>query len=199
MRRMLVCLAVLAAVGTQALEAQECRTRGNRTECRSRTGSWAIVHDRSPSRSPWEAAQFGVRGGYDFEEDVGSAGAQLRIPLVPQLLLVPSADVFFGDGDDEGGAAEWQLNGDLVLRPAGLGGLYGGVGVAFLNRDGVENGDDEDDDGGTEVGYNLLVGLESGRIGGTSLRPFVEARWTAVDDYQPFRLVAGFNVPISGF
>ena len=146
MRRMLVGLAVLAAVGTQALEAQECRTRNDRTECRSRTGRWAIVHDRSPSRSPWEAAQFGVRGGYDFEEDVGSAGAQLRIPLVPQLLLVPSADVFFGDGDDEGGAAEWQLNGDLVLRPAGLGGLYGGAGVAFLNRDDVEDEDEDDDD-----------------------------------------------------
>ncbi len=37
MRRMLVCLAVLATVGTQALEAQECRTRGHRTECRDRS------------------------------------------------------------------------------------------------------------------------------------------------------------------
>jgi len=28
--------------------------------------------------------------------------------------------------------------------------------------------------------------------------PFVEGRWTSVDDYDAFRLVAGFNVPISG-
>ena len=49
------------------------------------------------------------------EEDVGSAGAQLRIPVVPQLLLGPSADVFFGDD-----APEWQVNGDLVIRPVGL-------------------------------------------------------------------------------
>lgn len=198
MTRTLVCLAMLAVLGTQALEAQECRTRNRRTECRDRSRTWVVVHDRSASRSPWEAAQFGVRGGYDFEEDVGSAGAQLRIPVVPQLLLVPSADVFFGDGGDEGGGAEWQLNGDLALRPAELGGVYGGMGVAFLNRDGVEDEDGEDDDG-TEVGYNLFLGLESGRVGGTRLRPFVEARWTGVDDYTPFRLTAGFNVPISGF
>lgn len=191
MRRMLVCLAVLAAVGTQALEAQECRTRNRRTECRDRSRTWVVVHDRTPARAPWEAAQFGVRGGYDFEEDVGSAGAQIRIPIVPQLLLVPSADVFFGDD-----APEWQLNGDLVIRPYQLGGVYGGGGVALLSRD---DPDDLEDDEETEVGYNLLVGLESGRINGTSLRPFVEARWTGMDDYMPFRLVAGFNVPISGF
>lgn len=195
MTRTLVCLAALAMLGTQALEAQQCRTRGNRTECHDRSRRWVVVHDRDRSPSPWESAQFGVRGGYDFEEDVGSAGAQLRIPLVPQLLLVPSADVFFGDDDEDGGAAEWQLNGDLVLRPAELGGVYGGVGVAFMNRDDPEDLDEDDEE--TEVGYNLLLGLESGRFGGTSLRPFVEARWTGVDDYLPFRLVAGFNVPIS--
>ena len=198
MRRTLVCLAVLAMAGTQALEAQDCRTRGRRTECRDRSRTWVVVHDRDERRSPWEAAQFGVRGGYDFEEDMGSAGAQLRIPLVPQLLVVPSADVFFGDDEDEArGAAEWQLNADLVLRPAELGGVYGGVGVAFMDRDDPEDLDEDDDE--TEVGYNLLLGLESGRLGGTSLRPFVEARWTGVEDYLPFRLVAGFNVPISRF
>ncbi|HEX2189515.1 MAG TPA: hypothetical protein VHG51_11485 [Longimicrobiaceae bacterium] len=187
MTRSLVCLALLALAGPQVLEAQECRTRGNRTECRDRSRSWVVVTDRSPSR--WEAARFGVRGGYDFEEGVGSAGAQLRIPVVPQLLLVPSADVFFDDGP-----SEWQLNADLMLRPDDLAGLYGGVGAALLSRDDPDEPGDETD---TEVGYNLFVGLESGRVRGTSLRPFVEARWTGVDDYVPFRLVAGFNVPIS--
>lgn len=186
MRRLLVCLAVMAAVGVQDLAAQ-CRTRGNRTECRDRSRTWVVVRERQAPRAR-PGPQFGVRGGYDFEEDVGSAGAQLRIPVVAQLLVVPSADVFFGDG------ASWQLNGDLALRPDDLAGVYGGVGVALLNRDDPEG---PDDDRETEVGYNLFLGLESGRFRGTSVRPFVEARWTGVDDDVPFRLAAGFNVPIS--
>lgn len=188
MRRTLVCLAMLALAGTQALEAQECRTRGGRTECRDRSRTWVVVTERSQSR--WESTQFGVRGGYDFQEDAGSAGAQLRVPLAPQLLLVPSADVFFGDGP-----SDWQLNGDLMIRPEDLAGLYGGVGVALLSRDDPA---DPAEDRETRVGFNLFAGLESGRVRGTSLRPFVEARWTGVEDYFPFRLAAGFNVPISG-
>ena len=186
MNRPLVCLAVLTLAGTQALDAQ-CRTRGSRTECREHSREWVVVAERSPSR--WESTGFGVRGGYDFAEDVGSAGAQLRLPVAAQLLVVPSGDVFFGDGP-----SEWQLNADLALRPYDLGGLYGGAGLALLSRDDPDDPEEETD---TEVGYNLFVGLESGRFRGTGLRPFVEARWTGVDDYLPFRLVAGFNVPIS--
>ena len=48
----------------------------------------------------------------------------------------------------------------------------------------------------TTAGWNLVAGIEVGRI--TALRPFVEGRWTGVDDFQGFRLVAGVNVPING-
>jgi len=185
MIRLLVCLAVLTVVGVQDLSAQ-CRTRGNRTECRDRSRTWVVVHERTEDR----AAQFGVRGGYDFDAEAGSAGAQFRVPVVSQLLVLPSADVYFGSG-----GAEWQLNADLALRPDDLAGLYGGIGAALLNRD--PDPDDLDDDDGTQVGFNLFVGMESGRIRGTRVRPFVEARWTGVNDDFPFRLVAGFNVPIS--
>lgn len=136
--------------------------------------------------------EFGVRGGYDFEDEGGTAGAQLRFPLVPQLVLAPSFDVFFGD--DAG--SEWQLNADAAIRPGVLGGLYFGGGAAFLNRD-FEPGD-FDEDSETEVGFNLFVGLDGGRISGSVVRPFVEGRWTSVDDYDAFRLAAGINVPISG-
>ncbi len=162
-----------------------------RDEERRRERERERARDRARSHSlfGWaEPAQFGVRGGYDFEDDAGMAGAQLRIPLGYFLTLAPSGDVFFGDSRNE-----FQINADLLVRPLALGGLYGGIGAAFLNRE-----FDALDDGETEVGLNLILGLESGRIRNTTLRPFVEGRWTTVEDYDAFRLAAGFNVPISG-
>jgi hypothetical protein len=132
--------------------------------------------------------EFGVRGGYDFDADVGSAGAQVRIPLVRQLLVVPSGDVFFAD---EGEGTEWQVNADLVARPDELGGLYGGVGAAFLRTDFDADGDQE-----VEAGYNLIAGMEAGSLLQTRVRPFVEARWSFVDEADPFRLVVGINTPV---
>jgi hypothetical protein len=134
------------------------------------------------------AAEFGVRGGYDFDAEVGSAGSQLRIPIIRQLLLVPSGDVFFSDGD---AGADWQLNADLLARPDELGGLYVGAGAAFMRED--FDGDAEEE---VEVGYNLLAGMEAGALLGTRLRPFAEARWTFVDDLDPFRIVFGLNAPV---
>lgn len=132
--------------------------------------------------------EFGVRGGYDFDADVGSAGAQVRIPLIRQLLLVPSGDVYFAD-DGEG--TDWQVNADLVARPDDLGGLYGGIGAAFMQTDFDADGESE-----VEAGYNLLAGIEAGAILRTRVRPFAEARWSFVDEADPFRLVAGINAPV---
>ena len=206
-----VCLlAALLALGTAADAAAQTRCYvwrdGRRVECerdrerererereRRREAERRRERERSRTVLVWggrgDPAQFGVRGGYDFDADVGTAGAQLRVPLAQGLALAPSADVFFNDSP-----TEWQINADLLLRPAALGGLYGGFGAAFLNRD-FELEDDSD----TEVGLNLILGLESGRIRNTSVRPFVEGRWTTVEDYDAFRLAAGINVPISGF
>jgi hypothetical protein len=213
LRKNVCLLAALLALGTAVDAAAQTRCYvwrdGRRVECdhdrderererereRRREAERRRERERERTRTVivWggrgDPAQFGVRGGYDFEEDVGTAGAQLRIPLAPGLALAPSADVFFNDSP-----TEWQINADLLLRPAALGGLYGGFGAAFLNRD-FELEDDSD----TEVGLNLILGLESGRIRNTSVRPFVEGRWTTVEDYDAFRLAAGINVPISGF
>ena len=169
--RILLCLVMMVALSADLAEAQR-RGRG-----------------RGPD-GPWRAAtvEFGVRGGYDFDADVGSAGAQVRLPIVRQLLLVPSGDVFFSDGEE---GTTWQLNADLVARPDELGGLYAGVGAAFLREDFDADGEQE-----VEAGYNLLAGIESGALLDTRLRPFAEARWSFVDDLDPFRLVVGLNVPV---
>ncbi|HEX8693484.1 MAG TPA: hypothetical protein VF746_13765 [Longimicrobium sp.] len=195
MRRICVGVLGLLLLTAGELSAQRCRTHGRVTVC-ERDRDRDRDRDRERRRGPWRDAgpiEFGVRGGYDFEEEGGTAGAQFRIPLVRQLAIVPSADVFF---DDDESASEWQINADAVLRPDALAGLYFGAGAAFLNRD-FDLGDLEEDSD-TEVGFNLLVGLDGGRISGSSLRPFVEGRWTNVDDYDAFRLNVGINVPISG-
>ncbi|HEX8431361.1 MAG TPA: hypothetical protein VF625_08745 [Longimicrobium sp.] len=184
----LVALLVMSAGEAAAQTRCYVWRDGRRVECNSRERD--RERDRDHARRVFrEPVQFGVRGGFDFEEEVGSAGAQIRIPVAQPILLAPSADVFFDESD-----TQWQINADVLLRPVQLGGVYGGVGAAFVNGD-----FDGDGDNGTETGLNLLVGLDGGRIATTTLRPFVEARWTNVDDYDAFRLVAGFNVPISGW
>lgn len=187
MRRIGLCAIMLLLCAGDLAAQQQCRRYQGVTVC-SRDRDRDRDHDRRRGR--WDAGpvEFGVRGGYDFEDEVATAGAQLRIPVVRQLLVSPSADVFFDDSD-----SEWQINADLLVRPNALAGVYFGAGVAFLNRD-FELLDDAE----TEVGYNLIVGLDGGRFGGTILRPFVEGRWTQVDEFDGFRLAAGFNVPISG-
>jgi hypothetical protein len=168
---MLVCAILLGLLGTESATAQ-CR-RGERCWPWQRRGHAAPV-------------EFGVRGGYDFDDGVGSAGAQFRIPLVRQLPLVPSGDVYFGDS-----LTDWQVNVDLMAVPDELGGLYAGVGAAFVDRD-----FDLADDHEVRAGYNLVAGIDGRQLFDTRIRPFAEARWTHVDEYDPFRLVAGINVPV---
>lgn len=171
--RTTICLTMLLVMGAGTVDAQcrgfMCRD-GDRHRMSQRTGP----------------AEFGVRAGYDFGEDGAMAGAQLRIPVIPQLALMPSGDVFFDDS-----ATEWQLNVDLAVRPRVLGGIYGGAGAAFVDRRFTAGEELE-----TQVGYNLFAGLDGRSILDTRLTPYVEARWTGVEDYRPFRLVVGGNVPL---
>ena len=195
MRKMWVGVIALTLLAASDLAAQRCRTHGsgrNRVTICERDRDRDRDRDRRRHGRDAGPIEFGVRGGYDFEEDGGLAGAQFRIPVVRQFALSPSFDVFFDEN-----ATEWQLNVDALVRPDVLAGLYVGAGAAFLNRDFDDF--DLEEDSETEVGFNLLVGIEAGgRVGRTTLRPFAEARWTSVDEYDAFRLVAGFNVPISG-
>lgn len=129
----------------------------------------------------------GVRSGYDFEGEAWSLGGQARLPFARRLELIPSGDAFF-DTDH----TEWQLNADLAVRLGPRGSLYGGAGLAAVNRP-EEPGDEAE----TRLGTNLFVGLQ---LPGVVLpvRPFAEARWTLVDGESPFRLAFGANVRLGG-
>jgi hypothetical protein len=120
----------------------------------------------------------GPRVGRDFENHAWSAGAQISVPLGRNLELRPSGDLFF----PREGSTGWQLNGDAAIHFGQGGGLYGGGGIAFAHRGG----------GDTKTGYNLFFGLSTAppldRV-----KPFVEFRWTFVNDTSPFRLALGFN------
>jgi hypothetical protein len=127
--------------------------------------------------------QLGPRAGRDFENRAWSLGAQLQLPLRRNFELRPSADLFFPRGGETG----WQANGDAAIRLGQGGGLYAGGGIAFAGLDGGE----------IETGYNLFFGL------GTAppdqrLKPFLEFRWTFVNDTSPFRLALGFSYALTG-
>jgi hypothetical protein len=183
-KRMFGMLALLLVLGSEAAQAQQCRryVGGGVLICRRE-------RDREERREPrWrrDPIEFGIRGGYDFDGHQGSAGAQVRLPVIREFAVEPSFDAFFGD---EG--ASWQGNLDGIIRPSRFGGIYVGGGAAFLRRefnvlDGME----------TKAGWNAILGLNGGRVHDTTLRPFAEGRWTGVGDFSAFRLVAGVNVPV---
>lgn len=167
----------LLLVAATTAEAQCRRTWWGR-ECRNehRGGGW-----------PPSPVEFGVRGGYDFDDESGLAGAQLRVPLVSGLALVPSADVWLDEAP-----TDWQINTDLTFGHRSLGGIYLGGGAAFVHAD--PDGDTSED---TEVGFNAIVGMGGGTLLGSRVRPFAEGRWTILDDDTGFRLTMGIDVPIT--
>jgi len=182
MRGCIVSIVVLVTVLWDAapVEAQ-CRRVGDHEVCIGR------AHDDG-------GVSFGIRGGYAFDQDVGSAGVQLRIPLASFVSIAPSFDVFFDDLDAasvEG--TDWQGNLDLLLRPRGLGGIYAGAGLALAD---VQRVDLDDVSSGTEAGWNLLVGIRGTSFAEVRLTPFAEARWTGIAGEEDFRLVLGMNIPI---
>lgn len=139
------------------------------------------VVDAEAQRGRWSlkpSPQIGVRGGYDYDIDVWSAGGQARWPFGRRgkYQLVPSGDVFFAEGEED-----WQANVDLILSPGPRGGFYFGGGVGYSSRPVV----------GERV-FNRLVGLRLSR------RLYMESRWTNVDGRNLFRLVVGYNLSLGG-
>ena len=121
----------------------------------------------------------GGRAGYDFELKAWSLGAQLRIPVVPGLTLTPSADWFAAT------PAAWQLNLDAAFRLGWYGGLYGGAGLGVVHRAPGTS---------TRTGLNVFAGFTPPRLGRHTVWPYLEARWTLIENRSPFLLVAGVNV-----
>jgi hypothetical protein len=125
----------------------------------------------------------GPRAGRDFENHAWSLGGQVSLPVGENLELRPSGDFFFPKDGDTG----WQINGDAAFHIGKNRSIYGGGGIAFAHPGGGE----------TRTGYNLFAGVTADpRI--SRATPFLEARWTFVNDTSPFRLVLGFNYRLGG-
>jgi hypothetical protein len=134
-----------------------------------RGGGGSIIH------GPIEA---GARVGRDFKNHAWTLGGQVRVPVGRNLELRPSGDLIFPRDEGMG----WQLNGDAAIRIGQGGGLYVGGGIALVHPD----------DGETENGYNLFFGLSTAPPD-APMKPFLEFRWTDINDTRPFRLMAGFS------
>ena len=109
----------------------------------------------------------------------GVSAGRSPLPVGRNLELRPSGDLFFPRDDGMG----WQLNGDAAIRFGQGGGLYGGGGIAFVHPDG----------GGHRDRLQSVLRPEHRAAERSEPRPFIEFRWTFVNDTSPFRLALGFN------
>ena len=122
--------------------------------------------------------EVGLRGGRDFGNHAWTLGGQVRLPIKQNFELRPSGDLLFPEDAGSG----WQLNADAAIR-FGSGDVYAGGGAAWLHPDG----------GDTDTGYNLFFGLTPSTV---PFKPFLEFRWTFINDTSPFRLMLGFSLPL---
>ena len=127
------------------------------------------------TRADAQRSHFGVRGGYNFDLDEGSIGAQLHMPLSSSIELYPSFDYYFVNTGNLLG-----ISGDLKFRTPGAP-LYVGGGLNVLTGD-----------GNSDTGFDLFGGLET-RYGQT--HPFVEAR-ALFHDSSALQLLFGLNVTL---
>jgi len=127
------------------------------------------------TRAEAQRSHFGVRGGYNFDFDEGSIGAQLHLPLSSSIELYPSFDYYFVNTGNLLG-----FSGDLKFRTPGAP-LYFGGGLNVLTGD-----------GNSDTGFDLFGGFET-RYGQT--HPFVEAR-ALIHDSSSLQLLFGLNVTL---
>jgi len=141
--------------------------------------SLADAQLRARKPSIWRNLSGGLRGGRDFENHAWSLGGQLAMPLLQKIDFRPSGDYFFGDRTP----FRWQLNADGVMSFGPGRTVYGGAGAAWTRVRPLET---------VKSGYNLFFGLVFARNPSPS-KPFLEFRWTFINQPSPFRLVAGVN------
>lgn len=149
--------------------------------CSASPGAAEWPYDEVEPRGGGTAVQLGPRAGYDYDGDTYSAGAQLRVPIWrrSRFTLTPSADLY-----NDGTRTDWQANLDLLMAPGPRGGIYAGLGFAWVEAA-----------TGRERAINQVIGLQI-PLGRGPLRSYVEARWTELDRKTVFRLVVGVNVAL---
>lgn len=127
------------------------------------------------------SSSIGLRFGNDFKQDQYLAGAHFWLPVGIFWQFMPSADYYFTDDDTR----RWQFNGDFVFKPRPAGVLYfgGGLAVQYLTFNQQ-----------TDVGGNVLVGLEFGGLRKPAMYPYLQARWTFLEDQEYFSLLGGINL-----
>ena len=126
----------------------------------------------------------GMRVGYNFDTEEMMFSGNLTVPMNRRLEFYPSLDIYTPSSGNKIG-----FNGDLkVMFPTVPGPqFYLGGGLGIVSRN-------ERDFSDTDVGANLLVGLES-RSGW--VHPFVEGK-VLVRDQSQFQLIGGLNLTLGG-
>ncbi|MDZ7331494.1 MAG: hypothetical protein ONB31_05915 [candidate division KSB1 bacterium] len=126
------------------------------------------------------APAIGFRIGRDFANDQYLAGAHFWLPLGMFWEFIPSADYYFTGNETN----RWQFDGDLVFKPRPVGPFYfgGGLAVQYLSLNNQ-----------TDLGGNVVVGLEFGGRRKPPVYPYVQARWTFLKDQDYFSLLGGIN------
>lgn len=126
------------------------------------------------------APALGVRIGNDFKNDHYLLGGHFWLPLGIHWDLIPSVDYYFTGNQMN----RWQFNGDFVFNPRPVGPFYfgGGLAVQYLSLSNQ-----------TDLGGNVVVGLEFGGRRRTTVYPFFQARWTFLKDQDYFSLLGGIN------
>lgn len=126
-------------------------------------------------------SSIGLRIGNDFKHDQYLAGAHFWLPVGIFWKFMPSADYYFTESD----VKRWQFNGDLVFKPRPAGALHFGGGLAVQYLTVNEQ---------TDIGGNVLVGLEFGGRRKPVIYPYIQARWTFLEDQEYFSLLGGINL-----
>ena len=138
---------------------------------------------RKPRPKIKQSAAIGVRFGNDFKNEQLFAGAHFSLPMGIFWKFVPSADYYFTKND----STKWQFNGDFLFKPNPKGIFYLGSGVAVQYLNTNEKTEQMD------FGGNLILGLDFGKTRGTAMYPYLQARWTFIDEEEYFSFLGGIN------
>lgn len=156
------------------------------------TPTWASAQERGeirPSLAPRPPVELGIWGGYDVDAEAPAAGGQLRLPLGAFLELVPSGGYTFTSD-----YTVWQANLDAAIRLGFRQAIFAGAGAAVAHRVFETSGEPvlpED----TRMGVNLFFGISLPRFLPIRFRPYAQARWTFVSDYDAALVAqAGVNL-----
>lgn len=137
--------------------------------------------------------EVGLRAGYEFDIGGLGIGAQGRVPVGPFGELVLGGDYYLVSDQ-----TAWQMNLDIALRVGFQQVLYGGAGLAIARR-AFELDDVPQFPEKTKAGINLFAGLATPRFRRVRLRPYAEARWTFVSDFDAhFAVAVGVNMALAG-